>query len=133
MSRELNVNGNICEILETNFEYTNKHKEILEDEYDSRIEDYRDTDQEERTNYINDNLSKLAIHEKVQKLNLNDVMMDFGATSLYPSAMWDEESLYPKNETGFVFKHDMNETYVDAFNNQTFNQNGNESAILEVR
>ena len=28
--------------------------------------------------------------------------MDFDATCLYPSAMWDEKSVYPKKETGFV-------------------------------
>ena len=38
-------------------------------------------------------INKLPIHEKLQKPNLNDVMMDFDATSLYPSAMWDENSV----------------------------------------
>ena len=57
-------------------------------------------------------------------------MMDFGATSLDPSAIWDEESIYPEIENGFAFKPHMNITYVEAFNNQTFIQDGNESAIL---
>ena len=56
-------------------------------------------------------------------------MMDFDATSLYPSAMWDEDSVYPKIETGFSLKPHMNDVYVEAFNNQTFNQYGDESAI----
>ena len=56
--------------------------------------------------------------------------MDFDATSLYPSAMWDENSLYSKIETGFAFKPYMNIVYVEAFNNQTFNQDGDASAIL---
>ena len=59
--------------------------------------------------------------------------MDFDATSLYPSAMWDENSVYPKIETGFAFKPHMNKTYVEAFNNQTFNQDGDESAILRIK
>ena len=59
--------------------------------------------------------------------------MDFDATSLYPSAMWDENSVYPKIETCFVFKPHMNNVYVEAFNNQTFNQNGDESAILTIK
>ena len=42
-------------------------------------------------------------------------MMDFDATSLYPSAMWDEKSVYPKIESAFAFKPHMNKTYVDAF------------------
>ena len=59
--------------------------------------------------------------------------MDFDAASLYPSAMWDENSVYPKIETGFAFKPHMNIVYVEAFNNQTFNQDGDESAILRIK
>ena len=47
--------------------------------------------------------------------------------------MWDANSVYPKIETGFAFEPDMNKTYVDAFNNQTFNEDGNESAILRIK
>ena len=59
-------------------------------------------------------------------------MMDFDFTSLYPPAMCDENSVYPKIETGFAFKPHMNDVYVEAFNNQTFNQDGDESAILKI-
>ena len=59
--------------------------------------------------------------------------MDFDATSLYPSAMWYQNSVYPKIETGFAFKPHMNNVYVEAFNNQTFNQDGDESAILRIK
>ena len=51
----------------------------------------------------------------------------------YPSAMWDEKSVYPKIETGFAFKPHMNDVYVKAFNNQTFNEDGDESAILTIK
>ena len=130
---DINVNGNVCEILDKYFEYTKKQRKIIEDEYDSQFNDHRDIDEEERTEHINKELNKLPIHKKLQKLNLNDVMMDFDATSLYPSAMWDENSVYPKIETGFVFKPHMNNVYVEAFNNQTFNQDGDESAILRIK
>ena len=134
ISKELNGNGNdnVCELIDKNFEYTNKQRKIIEDEYDSQFKDYRDND-EERTEHINKELNKLPIHRKIQKLNLNDVMMDFDATSFYPSAMWDENSVYPKIETGFAFKPHMNNVYVEAFNNQTFNQDGDESAILRIK
>ena len=56
---------------------------------------------------MNNKLSKLPVHEKLQKLNFKDVMMDFHATSLYASAMWDENSVNPKLETAFAFKPDM--------------------------
>ena len=68
----------------------------------------------------------------MEKLNANDVMMEFDATSSCPSAMYDEKSVYPRLETGFVCNPHMNDVYVEAFNNQTFNQDGNESAILKL-
>ena len=46
--------------------------------------------------------------------------------------MWDENSVYPKIETGFAFKPNMNKTYVDTFNSQNFNEDGDESAILRI-
>ena len=135
ISKELNVNGNdnVCEIKNKCFEYTNEQRKILEDEYDSQFDDYRDNDEEERTEHINKELNKLPIHKKLQKLNINDVIIDSDAKSLYPSAMWDENSVYPKMESGFAFKPHMNNVYVEAFNNQTFNQDGDESAILRTK
>ena len=56
-------------------------------------------------------------------------MMNFDATSLYPSAMWDGKSIYPRIETGYPFTPDMNDEIVQKFNTQTFNQG---SAILKV-
>ena len=58
--------------------------------------------------------------------------MDYDAT-LYLSAMWVEKSVYPKIETGFAFKPDMNDVYVEAFNNQTFTQDGDEIATLGIK
>ena len=133
ISQELNVKDNICEISDKYFENTNKQTKILENDYDSQFKDYRDNDEEGRTEHINKELNKLPKRKKLKKLNLNDVMMGFDATSLYPNAMWDEDSVYPKNETGFAFKPDMNGVYVEAFNNKTFNQNGKESAILTIK
>ena len=60
-------------------------------------------------------------------------MMDFDTTTLYPSAMWDENSVYPKIETGCSFKPDMKKTCLDAFNNQNFNKDGKEPAILKTK
>ena len=44
-----------------------------------------------------------------------------------------EKSVYPKIEIGFAFIPHRNKTYVDAFNNQTFNEDGDESAILRIK
>ena len=87
ISEELYINGKICEILDNYFEYANKQGKRIEDEYDSHFKDCRDANQEKRTNSINDQLSKLPIHKKLQILNLEDVMMDVDATPLYPFAM----------------------------------------------
>ena len=46
--------------------------------------------------------------------------------------MYDEISVYPKTESGFAFKPPLNIVYLEALNNQTFNQDGNESAILKI-
>ena len=102
-------------------------------EFDSKYNDYRDIDQKEKEKYVNRKLNMLPIHKELCKLDSNKTQMDFDATSLYPSAMWDEKSVYPKIETGFAFKPHMNDVYVEAFNNQTFNEDGGESAILTIK
>ena len=38
-----------------------------------------------------------------------------------------------KIETGFAFKPDLNDVYVETFNNQTFNEDGAEPAILTIK
>ena len=42
-------------------------------------------------------------------------------------------SVYPKTETEFAFKPHTNDVYVEAFNNQTFNQDGVQSAIINIK
>ena len=69
ISKELNVNDNdnVCEIKKKYFEYTNEQRKIIEDEHDSKFKDYRDIDEEERTEHINKELNKLLIHKKITK------------------------------------------------------------------
>ena len=47
--------------------------------------------------------------------------------------MWEEKSVFLKIEIGFAFKPYMNDVYVEAFNNQTFNRDGDESAIIIIK
>ena len=47
--------------------------------------------------------------------------------------MWDEKSVYPKIETVLAFKPHMNDVYVEAFINQSFNRDGDESSILKMK
>ena len=44
------------------------------------------------------------MQDKIEKLDLDNVMMDFDATTLFPSAMFDENSVYPKLRSGFEFE-----------------------------
>ena len=133
ISKELNVNGNICDLLEKYFESLNKYEKQYAKEFDSDYDDYRHFDQKEKTNYINKTFNMLPNQKELFKLDSNKTQMDFDATSLYPSAMWDENSVYPKIEFGFAFTPHMNDVYVETFNNQSFNENGDESAILTIK
>ena len=44
--------------------------------------------------------------------------MDYDATSLYPSAICDRDSVYPKIEIGFLFKPHMKDNYAEAIKNK---------------
>ena len=59
--------------------------------------------------------------------------MDFGATSFYPGAIWDKNSVYLKRETGFNCKLHKKKNYLEAFYNKTFNQYGDESTNLKTK
>ena len=67
ISKELNVKGNVCQILDKYFNYTNKDRKTIKNEYDSQYKDYRDIKQEEGTYYINNKHSKLIKHNKITK------------------------------------------------------------------
>ena len=73
---------------------------------DSQYEDYtdinQDENQDEKMKYVNDKLKKLPKHDKLRNVDVEKVMMDFDATSLYPVGMWNEKSVYPEMETGFA-------------------------------
>ena len=45
ISKELNVNANICDILEKYFELLNKDEKQYAKEFDSKYDDYGDIDQ----------------------------------------------------------------------------------------
>ena len=42
--------------------------------------------------------------------------------SLYPSAIRDEKSSYPRIETGYAFTEDMNDDIVEKFDSGNFDQ-----------
>ena len=73
-----------------------------------QFNDYRDEDVEEKEKNTHEKLSKLPIHELKKQVKLDEFLWDYDTVSLYPSAMWDENSIYPRIETGYVFTLDMN-------------------------
>ena len=57
ISKELSVNGNICNLLEKYFEFLNKYEKQYANEFDSNYDDYRDINRKERKNLLTKNLT----------------------------------------------------------------------------
>ena len=130
INKELAVKGTVYDTIEAYMEYKNKHFKIFEKEYEGQFNDYRDENVEEKEKYINEKLSNLRLDKIIKRIELIQLLWDFDAVSLYPSAMWNENSIYPRIETGYAFTRDMNDELVEKFNNQTFTQG---SAILKIK
>ena len=125
---EINVKGNIYDNIEANLNSKNKYFKIYEKEYEYQFNDYRNEDVEEKEKYINEKVSQLPIRQLKKQTKLDELLCDFDAVSFYSSAMWDENSIYPRIETGYAFTPDMNDELVKKFNTSNFNQ---ASAILK--
>ena len=130
INKELAVKGSVYDTIEAYMEDKNKRLKLFEKEYESQFNDYRDENVEEKEKYINENLSNLRLHKIIKRIELIHLLWDFDAVSLYPSAMWDEKSIYPRTETGYAFTRDMNDELLEKFNNQTFTQG---SAVLKIK
>ena len=100
ISEELNVKGNIYDIKEAYLNYRNKHFKIYEKENEKQFNDYRDEDVEEKEKFVDEKSSKFPIHQLKKQRKLDELIWDFDAVSLYPSAMWDKNSVYPWVESG---------------------------------
>ena len=48
--------------------------------------------------------------------------MGFRCCHLYPSAMWDQNSIYPRIETGYASTRDMNDELDKKIKSGNFNQ-----------
>ena len=75
ISKDLNVEGNECDILEKYFEFLNKHEKQYEKDFDSKYDDYRDIDQKEREKCVNKKLNLLSIPKELSKLDSNKTQM----------------------------------------------------------
>ena len=115
INKDLAVKGTDYYTIEAYMEYKNKHFKIFEKEYEDQFIDYRDEDIEEKEKYINEKLSNLRLHKIIKRIELIHLLWDFDAVSLYPSASWDEKSIYPRIETGYAFTRDINGELVEKF------------------
>ena len=85
---------------------------------------------EEKQKYINEKFSELPFHQLKKQIKIDGLLWDYDAVCLYPSAMWDKKSVYPKIETGCACTKSMKNDLVEKFNNQTFTRG---SAILKIK
>ena len=88
-SEGLIVKGNVWDNIEAYMKYKNNLLKIIKEECESKFRYYRDTDEEETNNYINKNIGEFSIHKLSQELTVTDLLWDFDAVSLFPSAMSD--------------------------------------------
>ena len=130
ISKNLNVEGSIYDIIEAYLNYKNKHLKIYEKEYENQLIDYRDEDIEEKENYINEKLGEISIHQILKQMKLDDILWDFDAVSLYASAMWDENSIYSRIGTGYAYTENMNYELVEKVKTGNLTQG---SAILKIK
>ena len=117
ISKGLNVKGSVYDKIEAYMKYKNEHFEIFKKEYENQFSDYRNEIVEEKEKYINEKLSDIPIHQLKIQLEIIELLWNFDCVSLYPSTMWDQASIYPRIETGYAFTPDMNDEFVENFNN----------------
>ena len=130
INKELAVKGTVYDTIKAYMEYKNKHFKIFKKEYEDQFDDYRDEDEDEKEKYINEKLNNLRLHKIIKRIELIHLFWGFDAVSLYPSAMWDQNSIYLKVETGYAFTRDMNDDLVEKFNTGNFIQG---SAFLKIK
>ena len=117
------------DIIEAYLKYKNDHLKIIKEKHENKFDDHRKID-EKMEKYINKKLDELPFQQLLQQLSLNDLLRDFDAVSLYPSAMSDEKSIYLRIKTGYSYTPDLNSKIVKKINGGSFTQG---SAILKIK
>ena len=107
--------GNVYDIIEGYMKYKNKHFKIIEKEYENNFM-IIETRMKKKKKFVNEKLSQLPIHHLIKQIKSDELLWDFDAVSLYPSAMWDENSFYPRIETGYAYTRDTNDELIQQFN-----------------
>ena len=69
-------------------------------------------------------MSQLTVPRMLNKVPIEDLLMVFYATSVHPTAMQGEASVYFGKEPGVAFENSMNDTLVGEFNSLTLYKRG---------
>ena len=91
ISEELDVKGNVYDIVEGYMNYKNEHLKNFANEYENQFNDYRDENVGEKERYINEKLSDPPIHQLAKQLKVIELLWDFDCVSFYPNAIWDKK------------------------------------------
>ena len=76
----------------------------------------------EKKKNVNKKLGKLPTHQLIKQIKFDELLWDFDAVILYPSAMWDENCIYPRIEIGYAFTRGMKKELMKKFNTLNFTQ-----------
>ena len=82
ISKELNVNGKVCDTLEKYFEFLNKFEKQKVKKIDSKKMIVKILIKKKKTDYKNKKLNMLPIQKELSKLKSNKTQMYFDATSI---------------------------------------------------
>ena len=107
-SRELSVEGKVYDNIEAYMKFKNEYLKIIKEEYQNNFDDCRIMDEEKMEKFISKILSELPNHKFLQQLSFKDLLWDFDAVSLYPSAMSDEKKYLSekRNKECFYTRYD---------------------------
>ena len=89
-------------------------------------------DTEERDKYVNKKLASLSISKELNGLSKVDTLVSSDYNSLYPSAMVDNDSIWPKIETAKAILPESSDLLCNIFNNNNWKKL-NKSGFFKVK
>ena len=122
----------ISNIIDKYLKYIKTKRDEFKTEFENGEKDYRKINNKELDKFLERKLGELNISKELQKINKDDLLVSYDFNSLYPSAQIDKDSTWPKIETAYPFKKDMNDAVCYLFNSGKWNEL-NRSAFLTVK
>ena len=122
----------ISNIIDKYLKYINTKRDEFKTEFENGEKDYRKINKKELDKFLERKLGEINISKELQKINKDDLLVSYDFNSLYPSAQIDKNSTWPKIETAYPFKKDMNDAVCYLFNSGRWNEL-NRSAFLTIK